>query len=74
MPLDKIAIADDTDNTNAVSRKMIVEEMRQVLGDMVVAFDQLSDKIAASSTLGGHPAVRPVAALIKPRKSPMRQR
>jgi hypothetical protein len=40
MPSEKITVTDEA------ARKMIVEEMRQVFGDMAVAFDQLSDKIA----------------------------
>ena len=46
MPLDKFAVTDDANAVNAKCRKMVIEEMRQVLGDMVVGFDQLSDKIA----------------------------
>lgn len=32
----------------------LLHRIYATLGDMVVGFDQLSDKIAASSALGGH--------------------
>jgi hypothetical protein len=55
MPLDDSAVTND-----ANTRIMIIEEIRQVLGDMVVGFDQLSDKIAECVAINRYLTVKAI--------------